>query len=1436
MPTGDVVLFDIGETLGAIIVDASGRLVRLEVFSYVVPVLERLRADGALLGLISNTGTETAEYFDQILERSGIVHYFAPELRIYSSVVGLRKDGPEIFELAMGRAQRILSKLISNAVFVGESRAERALAVKAGMRSAPHPALARSVLAGGRPVYLLLRVRRDEVQRFGNLFDAAGVVPLRRTDVEAKAEIIALATDIAIPPLQAGGVAVEVLPGPADAAGDDLYLLRDLPKGPAPAAFSSALAADGLRPVLNTRDGVVVALAPHQTIDEFHVGESHGHNLKLLADPTLLFRRVAAPTFAAPAFAVDATLSPEELASLAGMITEERFEEVLRFVTGMDGRPEAVGINRHVLSPQMRAVTDRLMAEFERIGQGAFNVTGHRFEITGRDLVDVRGAPVANRIELDNVIAELPGDSDEAVLVTAHLDSTAAGTFGGSYNPAVHHAPGVDDDGSGVTAVLLIAQFMRAIFAGRKPARTLRFVLFNAEEQGLIGSERYARSQAAAGAKIGAVFQMDMIAYNNSQPNAFEIHAGTSEFSSEPSDAEVERASLAVADLIRRMAQRLGTEGLSILAPAQVLGSPDPASGYSDHDSFQKRGYAACVASEDFFPSPGKPEDRNPNYHKVSDRIVDLPFATSIARVICAAALRVAQPAASPAFAAAAGLAAAGGSAVRVSGHVVAADDQRPPAGATVSLRAGGLQASSCVAQAVLDQDGTFAVEVAPGSYHVVVQAADGVPLASTHETPLAVEADRPVQLLLTVERPPLLAAGEPGNRRTALFADMTLNAAAASEITPEHVLDLARAMISPGMAPFAGRFRAARSAAARSSGSDDDPMRTLCGTERLRAIYRLADLQGYVDPAIVKLKVRDILSMGESGFATKTHVTPNFVISYQTEGEAAVEHDLSDFNVMEPGFKPPRVMATLPGGTVPAYVRLVAFWLERSLQFYTSAPFSMRNPAANGRLSAVINSAPFGGANTDAFYINNALPADLVCAVAVHELFHMVQFSYDAPGPWADGMSEGGATFAEDTVADLMNRYLDEAGANFNGIGLLANPNQSLFAYQARYKSSLFWRYLAEQRSRLVEEPTIGVDTYRRVIEECSANGYTTDSVKRAIRALPFDSEFCTFGYDAGMIDTPASTETTFGNFALACYVKDLAAMPDARFRFRENAENIHIDEVVRLVLPDAPTSETLVRVTREAGRVSPDGPKVVFQSSVAPLANRFFEIEVASDVATVDLDFSAGTAFSGLLQLVVIDENGKVRDLVRTDKRAYRRRLANLVGGQRMVTLAVIVSGGDDGGSFQFSVQSAAAVADVMITRWNSEAGKEYHVDPHGFSWTWVSPDLWFEPAAGGDFAVKVRLRNKGGKRADNVGCVVEYRPGRPPHRRRPGSPFWTPPVSSSASKASASKPARSASSRSPGSRRRCPMTASSPCVPMSRPRTMPISTTNRRSPASV
>jgi Zn-dependent M28 family amino/carboxypeptidase len=55
-------------------------------------------------------------------------------------------------------------------------------------------------------------------------------------------------------------------------------------------------------------------------------------------------------------------------------------------------------------------------------------------------------------LPLHNVEAELPGLSPELVLITAHLDSTAANDP--DYDERHAPAPGADDDASGVAAVL----------------------------------------------------------------------------------------------------------------------------------------------------------------------------------------------------------------------------------------------------------------------------------------------------------------------------------------------------------------------------------------------------------------------------------------------------------------------------------------------------------------------------------------------------------------------------------------------------------------------------------------------------------------------------------------------------------------------------------------------------------------------------------------------------------------------------------------------------------------------------------------------------------------------------------------------------------------------------------------------------------------------
>lgn len=77
-----------------------------------------------------------------------------------------------------------------------------------------------------------------------------------------------------------------------------------------------------------------------------------------------------------------------------------------------------------------------------------------------------------------NVIGEIRGSTrpDEIVLIGAHLDSHDLGT-------------GALDNGSNATMVIDIARQITRL--GLKPERTIRFALWNGEEQGLVGSWRY---------------------------------------------------------------------------------------------------------------------------------------------------------------------------------------------------------------------------------------------------------------------------------------------------------------------------------------------------------------------------------------------------------------------------------------------------------------------------------------------------------------------------------------------------------------------------------------------------------------------------------------------------------------------------------------------------------------------------------------------------------------------------------------------------------------------------------------------------------------------------------------------------------------------------------------------------------------------------------
>ena len=96
--------------------------------------------------------------------------------------------------------------------------------------------------------------------------------------------------------------------------------------------------------------------------------------------------------------------------------------------------------------------------------------------------------------ESHNVVAELPGETDEWIALSAHYDSTALSH--GSY-----------DNMSGCVGLLGVMDALR----GKKHRYGLRFVFCGSEERGLLGSKAYVRDHEEELKKIALNINLDMI-------------------------------------------------------------------------------------------------------------------------------------------------------------------------------------------------------------------------------------------------------------------------------------------------------------------------------------------------------------------------------------------------------------------------------------------------------------------------------------------------------------------------------------------------------------------------------------------------------------------------------------------------------------------------------------------------------------------------------------------------------------------------------------------------------------------------------------------------------------------------------------------------------------------------------------------------------------
>jgi hypothetical protein len=140
-----------------------------------------------------------------------------------------------------------------------------------------------------------------------------------------------------------------------------------------------------------------------------------------------------------------------------------------------------------------------------------------------------KSGKVYNNIVTQNVIGMIqssnPDYRNEYIVVGAHYDHLGLGEYGGSRTPDLHEIHnGADDNASGVVSMLEIAQKLAK--ERKKLKRNVIFIAFGAEEQGLIGSNRFVESGIIPIENIKAMVNLDMV--GRLRNNTLEVHGDKS--------------------------------------------------------------------------------------------------------------------------------------------------------------------------------------------------------------------------------------------------------------------------------------------------------------------------------------------------------------------------------------------------------------------------------------------------------------------------------------------------------------------------------------------------------------------------------------------------------------------------------------------------------------------------------------------------------------------------------------------------------------------------------------------------------------------------------------------------------------------------------------------------------------------------------------------
>jgi hypothetical protein len=332
---------------------------------------------------------------------------------------------------------------------------------------------------------------------------------------------------------------------------------------------------------------------------------------------------------ALPTQADEFALNPQ-VKKIVDEVSEERIRSIIEHLVSFGTRnllsnpdkpDHGIGAARQWIFDQFKSYSPRLQVRFDKWR------------------VKKNGQRIWKDVDLYNVVAVLPGKTspETQIVISGHYDSLNLGTpragqaASGPGSEAQSTeigarptqsnweanaelpAPGACDDGSGTAATMELARVMSQY----EFDKTLVFIAFAGEEQGLVGSTLEAAKAKAEHAQIEAVLNNDIIGTEVSG-NGRSDNSTVSVYGSDISDSPAQQ----LARYVKLMGERYMPS-----MKVNVIFMEDRLGRGGDHTPFVQEGFAAVRIST--------PNEVYANQHHATDTLenMSVPYTTRVAKV-----------------------------------------------------------------------------------------------------------------------------------------------------------------------------------------------------------------------------------------------------------------------------------------------------------------------------------------------------------------------------------------------------------------------------------------------------------------------------------------------------------------------------------------------------------------------------------------------------------------------------------------------------------------------------------------------------------------------------------------------------------------------------------------------------------------------------------